>query len=143
MLDSQKCPLYYLIAPADHFGCSLQDNELSLPPYAQTIIDAHGDGLDAETEARSPMLALMMKEGHRRALNTPVIPTAIAKRGLCTFVERGRLASMQGSGLALVVNTDNTLAEMPQGKEKLDAVTAAVGILKESDGNSRIVVLLL
>jgi hypothetical protein len=133
VLDSQRCDLYYFRAASDHFGCSVHENEFLLPNYAKTIIENNGN-VDLETENKSPMLALMLKEGHRRALRLPVQSLAISKRGSCTFVERASNAARGGADVSVVVNTDSLLSEMPNGKEKLTGCTIPAGIVKVTDG---------
>jgi hypothetical protein len=85
------------------------------------------------------MLALMLKEGFRRALRTPVHSVSLSKRGLCTFVERATRAALSGAAASVCVNTDNTLPDMPQGKENLKDCTVPAGIMREADGTNSLI----
>ena len=80
------------------------------------------------------MLAMMLREGTKRALHLPVKSATLGKRGLCTFVERATNAATHGADLSIVANTEDKLADMPQGKEQLTGCTVPAGIIKDVDG---------
>jgi hypothetical protein len=41
---------------------------------------------------------------------------ALVKRGTCTFVEKARLLDIGGADMGVVINSDETLMEIPAGK---------------------------
>jgi len=134
---ADACEVYMLRAASDQFGCSIRENEYALPDVALMILKRRGD-LDKvlvkpdgsndrlspadklEIENTFPMLLMLAREAETRGVPFTIQPTALTKRGICTFVQKGTNMAKNGAVLGLVVNTKEGDAEgndMPCGKE--------------------------
>jgi hypothetical protein len=83
----------------------------------------------------SIFMSLLLQESFIKKLPIDIQPAAIFKRGVCTFVEKAKLAAQHGSQFGMVVNTENLLIDIPNGKEKTEGIcTVPVGIMTSEDG---------
>ncbi len=147
------CQLYMLRAASDSFGCSVQPNEYLLPEKVLTILRRQGDldqvltnvdeSLDKlspqdklELEKEFPMLLMLTREASIRGVQFALQPVAVAKRGICTFVQKAASFASNGAMLGLVVNTkegDVDGAEMPRGKEDTGMCKVPIAMANFSD----------
>jgi hypothetical protein len=81
------------------------------------------------------MLSMMLQEAKKRSVVLEFKPVSIMKRGVCTFVEKAKGLITSGADLGLIINTDDSLLDMPAGKENTNDCTNSLAIMKESDGN--------
>ena len=58
--------------------------------------------------------------------------------GECTFVEKARIIHENQGNYGLLVNSDNTLIDLPAGKENTTLCQQPFSIARESDGKCRI-----
>eukprot|EP01038_Epipyxis_sp_PR26KG_P009372 gene9372-12628_t len=126
------CPIFAIRAASDQFGCSLQQDEYMLPGLFHEMVENRGE-VDDTLSMHSPMLSMMLQEADEQGVWLEPRSLAIAKRGLCTFVEKARNLKESGAHLGLVVNTDNEIIDMPSGKEKTNECSMPISISKESD----------
>lgn len=151
--SEDKCPVYRLTAPQDLFACPTLDtqdqmNELfALSAVEKQLMESRGF-VDATTETQLVQaaqsnnqagafrfLALLLQESFIRKAQIDVRSAVIAKRGVCTFVDKAILMSQQGAQLGLVVNADNELLDAPAGKsDKPEMATAPLALLRQDDG---------
>lgn len=142
-LDGQyrkdACQVYMLRAASDKFGCSIQPNEYLLPELVLSVLrrrgdlekllvnsDGSNDRLSSvakqELELEYPMLTMLAREAEARGVAFTIQPTALTKRGICTFVQKAENFAKHGAVMGLVVNTkegDESSGgnDMPRGKE--------------------------
>ena len=95
---------------------------------------SQGGKVSKELEAKSPMMTMLALESAKKGIPIKAKSLAMCRRGLCTFVRKGQNFVAGNSTLGVVVNTDDTLVDMPAGNEKVDSVTAPFGIMRFSDG---------
>ena len=55
---------------------------------------------------------------------------ALAKRGVCTFVDKSLEMAKQGARIGVIVNTEDELVDMPAGNQKTNN-TCTVGNMKK------------
>lgn len=110
-----------------------------------------------QTERGGQMLAMLLQEAARRELYVEPRSLGMAKRGVCTFVQKAHALQAAGSQLTVVVNNGegdrrlrrflnqvvifvftivavNELSDIPAGKEKTDALSVPIAITAENDG---------
>lgn len=134
MFHEESCTLYEIRAPGeDQFGCDSPDGSLGVAPHLLEIAKTSGH-VSSELEKMSPMGVLLFQEAIRRSITLRTKSTALFKRGQCSFVQKARVAAGGGADLAVTVNTDDELMDMPAGKENTTTCTVPMGILKSSDG---------
>ncbi len=63
-----------------------------------------------------------------------MVRAGIMKRGLCTFVEKSRHAQKAGFQMALIINNENKMIDLPSIRENTDDLTVPTAGMKESDG---------
>ncbi len=148
------CPLYMLRGASDTFGCDVQDGEYNLPEQVMHIIrrkdgdlkeilpkaDGSNDRLSKEDiqsiETNYPMLLMIAKEAAVRGVHFNLQVAAVAKRGICTFVQKTTLFSANGAKMGIVVNTEEgekESAEMPKGKEATERARVPVAMSNFTD----------
>jgi hypothetical protein len=122
------CPIYRIRAAVDPFGCATErDGELQLPGSFDTMVERAGqvdqevgpvDGgrsllvcdiaallvTAVQTERGGQMLAMLLQEAARRELHVEPRSMGIAKRGVCTFVQKAHVMQTAGVHLSIVVN---------------------------------------
>lgn len=96
---------------------------------------AQGGGVSKELEALSPMLSMLVYEGIRRKIAVKVKSMGLSRRGICTFVDKANNFVKGKADMGIIVNTDNSIIDMPAGKEDTSKATAPMGIMKFSDGD--------
>ena len=64
-----------------------------------------------KVEEDAQMLSMMLQESHRRNIHVEPRSMAIAKRGVCTFVQKASALERAGADFALIVN-NGMLREM-------------------------------
>ena len=127
------CPIYFLQTATDVFGCQADASSLeALSTAANAITEAHGFPAPEVQEA-FPMLSMLVQEAARRQVPLELRPLLLAKRGLCTFVEKANAATLSEAMLGVVVNTDDTLVDMPCGKEALAGVHVPIGLARANE----------
>lgn len=84
---------------------------------------------------QAPFLSLLLQESFSKRVKVLPQAAGIAKRGICTFVEKARALAVGGAELGLIVNTEDTLIDMPAGKEKTTDCTVPTGLMRQSEGN--------
>eukprot|EP00605_Chrysophyceae_sp_TOSAG23-4_P000877 GSChrysophyteH1.ASY1.ANO1.968.1 assembled CDS len=151
------CPVYMLRSPKDSFGCDVADGEYSIPELAMQIIrrkgsleeivpneDGSNNRLSAndiqEIETHYPMLLMLLKEAQHRGVRINIQMAAIAKRGICTFIQKTASFASNGAKMGIVVNTvegDSTPdgTDMPKGKEALQNAGIPVAMANNSDAS--------
>ena len=87
-----------------------------------------------QLEESMPMLVLIAQEAARRKLVLSVRTIAVLKRGVCTFVEKTRIAQDGKAHFALVVNSEDDVSDMPAGKENTTECITPAAIAAESSG---------
>lgn len=127
------CPIYRIRAAQDPFGCEVEEDYFRLPEAFDTIADQNGF-VNAEIEQVSQFLTLMQQEAFMRRMNIEPRSLSISKRGVCPFLTKARRAQANGASIALVVNNENELGDMPIGKEKTDDISIPVGMMKLQEG---------
>lgn len=127
------CPIYRIRAAADPFGCKMERaDELQLPGNINSIVQQAGlvdqevrayRGVVAplltsmyvcfgcfisspiyQTERGSQLLAMLLQEAKRREIHVEPRSLGIAKRGVCTFVQKAHSLQAAGAHLSVIVN---------------------------------------
>lgn len=150
------CPVFRARAPDDLFACDFTGpGGMTQPPSdlftwadAERALQETRGFVDGAAEARLVadmvpartssfrFLALLLQESFVRKTAVDLRTAGIAKRGVCTFVDKARGMSQRGAQLSLVVNTDNELIDAPAGKsDKTADVVAPFGLLRNDDGS--------
>ena len=128
-----SCPVYFMQAARDVFGCESDVESLATLSEAAEEIQRAGGFPSPELQARFPMLSMLVQEAARRQMPLELRPLLLAKRGICTFVDKANAATQSEAALAVVVNTDDTLLDMPAGKEVTSGVHIPVGLARSNE----------
>lgn len=150
------CPVFRARAPDDLFACDFNGPGAATQPPgdlfawadAERALQESRGFVDSAAETRfvaemSParassfrFMALLLQESFVRKATIDLRSAGVAKRGVCTFVDKARGMSQRGAQLSVVVNTDNELIDAPAGKsDKTGDVTAPFGLLRSDDGS--------
>jgi len=130
-----SCPIYYLTAPADQFGCSVSAGAYVLKQNITDIYSSTSSASDATVES-SPFLMskMLVNLARERGLGISPHSMVITKRGVCTFVDKAKAIAGGKADVGLVVNTDNEFLDLPSGKESTDACTSPFALIRDVDG---------
>ena len=80
------------------------------------------------------MLSMLFQESFTRRIKLQIRSMAVMKRGVCTFVAKAK-GLVKGVGdVGLLVNSDDTLMDMPAGKEPTTECAQPLGLVREDDG---------
>lgn len=87
-----------------------------------------------QEESYAPMLTALLKESERRQIPLAYKAAGIMKRGVCSFVAKAKAVASGNTGLGLMVNTDETLMELPAGKDNTTSCVTPMAALRATDG---------
>lgn len=131
--NAPHCPIHYLVAAPDVFGCDGDARGLEdVQERLAELVEAHGF-VPEEQQRDNPMLSLLLQEGQRRQIPIELRPLLVAKRGICTFVDKAVKAAAAGFDAAIIVNTEDALLSMPAGKEATGEAHVPVAISRNND----------
>ena len=135
--QSPSCPIAYMRSPDDLFGCVYPYPEMALP---QPVSDMNSQSYKPEELIQHPnsttftMLSMLYDESRRLNYPIQVLSLGIAKRGVCTFVEKATRFEKAGAAIGLVVNTNDEVVDMPSGGENIESLRLPVGMVSAKDG---------
>jgi hypothetical protein len=133
-----SCTFYSIRVPTDVFGCKVNPNECKVSSETDDILsltNGGGGGKFSEAlERYSPIQVLLAEEAARKHLTLRAKTLSLLKRGTCTFVEKAKGIVTSGANLGVVINTDDTVMDIPAGKENITACTAPYGIMRAGAG---------
>lgn len=133
-----SCPVYYLTAPSDQFGCSataasydLKTNITDIYSSPSVAHNADSNSIDDSSYLMTKMLVRLARE---RGIGISPHSMAITRRGVCTFVDKAKTVASGKAEVGLVVNTDNEFLDLPSGKESTDSCTSPFALVRDVDG---------
>lgn len=105
------------------FFVELSDEEAEIVQWTNTLY-----------ENNYRMLALVLNEAYRSQLPIRLHSMTTMKRGGCTFVDKAKNLAKYAVDYGVLVNSEETLIDMPAGKENTSSCTTPFAITRESDG---------
>ena len=133
IFHEDSCTFYSMQTPPDQFGCDVAEGGYALHPWSEEVVRTKGH-VSEEVERASPMQVLLAREAAKRGLSIKVKSLSLLKRGTCTFVQKARQLNHGRASIGIVVNTDDSLMDIPAGKENTTLATIPFGIIRKSNG---------
>lgn len=134
--DKRICPIYSIQSANDTFGCSTEEIQYRTPSMLSDMINNNVLAVDnSDVQDKYPMAYLLAQAAASGDITIQTKSIAIAKRGICTFVDKVKKMVTGGADFGLVINTENVLLDMPAGKENTSQCTIPTGSINEISGS--------
>mmetsp|Transcript_21535 Transcript_21535/g.31287 ORF Transcript_21535/g.31287 Transcript_21535/m.31287 type:complete len:870 (+) Transcript_21535:112-2721(+) len=135
IIHEDACTFYQLRTPPnDVFGCSVTSGQHNVPSESIEILNSRGQ-VSEEIERMYPMQVLLSREAAERNIGLKSKSLSLMKRGSCTFVDKAKGLVSGGADLGVIINTDDTMIDIPAGKENTTTCSVPLGIIKQKDGD--------